>query len=125
MFCMNTNMENKIKLVQNEAKKHQSIKQKVNQIQAQEKKTINNSSIKNLSAINSLGAVIVITTMFYIYIAGILSLFFPDHNFHFMREVMRILECIAISIVSYFFGGIFKKDKKNTADDSEQKTKSF
>ena len=27
------------------------------------------------------------------------------------REMMRILECVSISIVSYFFGGIFKKDK--------------
>ena len=35
-----------------------------------------------------------------------------DANFNFMRETMRILECILISIVSYFFGGIFKKDKQ-------------
>ena len=91
-------------------KKYSKIKQKVKQIKSQYNRT-NPDAVRNLLAINSLGAIIVISTIIYIYIAGILSLFFSDANFHFMREMMRILECISISIVSYFFGGIFKKEK--------------
>ena len=63
-------------------------------------------------AINYLGAFIVVASLIYIYIAGIISMFVPENHFHFLREIMRILECIVISIISYFFGGIFKKDKR-------------
>ena len=90
--------------------KYSKIKQKVKQLQTHYARP-NCDPIRNMLAISSLGAIIVISTICYIYIAGILSLFFPDANFHFMREMMRILECISISIVSYFFGGIFKKEK--------------
>lgn len=90
--------------------KYSKIKQKVKQLKTYYSRP-NCDPIRNILAINSLGAIIVISTIVYIYIAGILSLFFPDANFHFMREMMRILECVSISIVSYFFGGIFKKDK--------------
>ena len=93
-------------------KKYSLLKQKVQQLTSQSSKP--SDPLRNLFAINSLGALIVISTIFYIYLAGILSLFFSDANFHFMREMMRILECILISIVSYFFGGIFKKDKQTT-----------
>lgn len=91
-------------------KKYSLLKQKVQQLTSQYSKP--SDPLRNLFAINYLGAVIVVSTILYIYIAGILSLFFSDANFHFMRETMRILECILISIVSYFFGGIFKKDKQ-------------
>lgn len=91
-------------------KKYSKIKAKINQIKSQYNRT-NPDPIRNIFAINSLGAIIVVSTLLYIYIAGILSLFFSDADFHFMREMMRILECIVISIVSYFFGGIFKKDR--------------
>ncbi len=91
-------------------KKFSKIKQKVKQIKLNYTR-FGVDPVRNIFAINSLGATIVISTILYIYIAGILSLFFPESNFHFMRETMRILECISISIVSYFFGGIFKNDK--------------
>ena len=91
-------------------KKYSLLKQKIQQLTSQYSKP--SDPLRNLFAINSLGALIVISTILYIYIAGILSLFFGDANFNFMRETMRILECILISIVSYFFGGIFKKDKQ-------------
>ena len=96
--------------------KYSKIRQKIKQIRSQCLRQ-NADPIRNIFAINSLGAIIVITTIFYIYIAGILSLFFPDANFHFMREMMRILECVSISIVSYFFGGIFKKEKQTEKKD--------
>ena len=90
--------------------RYSKIKQKVKQIKLNYTR-LGADPIRNIFAINSLGATIVISTILYIYIVGILSLFFPESNFHFLREMMRILECISISIVSYFFGGIFKKDK--------------
>ena len=117
MLINNTKTTEKIKVLAKKPEKCPPIKNKVNILQMQQKQKMPDPT-RNLFAINSLGAIIVILTMFYIYVAGILSLFFPDHNFHFMREVMRILECIAISIVSYFFGGIFKKDRKNQNDNS-------
>ena len=91
-------------------KKYSLLKQKIQQLTSQYSKP--SDPLRNLFAINSLGALIVVSTILYIYVAGILSLFFSDANFNFMRETMRILECILISIVSYFFGGIFKKDKQ-------------
>jgi len=90
--------------------RYSKIKQKVKQIKLNYTR-LGADPIRNIFAINSLGATIVISTILYIYVVGILSLFFPESNFHFLREMMRILECISISIVSYFFGGIFKKDK--------------
>ena len=91
-------------------KKYSKIKQKIKQIRSQYTRG-NIDPIRNLFAINSLGSFIIITTILYIYVAGILSLFISEASFNFMRETMRILECILISIVSYFFGGIFKKDR--------------
>ena len=93
-----------------QACKYSKIRQKVRQIKSQYTRQ-SVDPVRNIFAINSLGAIIVLSTIVYIYAAGVLSLFFPDANFHFMREMMRILECISISIVSYFFGGIFKKDR--------------
>ncbi len=91
------------------SKKYSKIRQKIKQIKSQyNRKTID--PIRNIFAINSLGAIIVISILFYVYIAGIFSLFIDDIHLNFIREVMRILECIAISIVSYFFGGMFKKE---------------
>ena len=95
--------------------RYSKIKQKVKQIKLNYTR-LGADPIRNIFAINSLGATIVISTILYIYIVGILSLFFPESNFHFLREMMRILECISISIVSYFFGGIFKKDKDRTKE---------
>lgn len=90
-------------------KKYSKIKQKVKQIKSHcNRKTVD--PIRNIFAINYLGAIIVISILFYVYIAGIFSLFVDDLHLSFIREVMRILECIVISIVSYFFGGIFRKD---------------
>ena len=109
METTNKKIENKKNNNKNK-ENYSKIKQKVKQIQFQYSRT-NPDALRNLFAINSLGAIIVVSTIIYIYIAGILSLFFSDANFHFMREMMRILECISISIVSYFFGGIFKKEK--------------
>ena len=91
--------------------KFSKIKQKVKQIKSRYKRS-RTDPVRNTFAINSLGALIVTSTIIYIYIAGILSLFFSEANFYFMREMMRILECISISIVSYFFGGIFSKTEK-------------
>ena len=99
-------------------KKYSLLKQKIQQLTLQGKPS---DPLRNLFAINYLGALIVILTILYIYIAGILSLFFSEANFHFMRETMRILECILISIVSYFFGGIFKKDKQMTDKQNNDK----
>ena len=103
-------MDNNKKKENSNIKKYSKIKQKVKQIKLNYNR-FNVDPVRNIFAINSLGATIVISTILYIYVAGILSLFLPEENFHFMREMMRILECISISIVSYFFGGIFKKDK--------------
>lgn len=96
--------------------KFSKIKQKVKQIKSRYKRS-RADPVRNTFAINSLGALIVTSTIVYIYIAGILSLFFSEANFYFMRETMRILECISISIVSYFFGGIFSKTEKISDED--------
>ena len=91
-------------------KKYSKIKRKIKQIKSQyTRKTID--PIRNIFAINSLGGFIVVLIMFYICISGIISLFFTEGNFSFMRETMRILECILISIISYFFGGYFNNDE--------------
>ena len=91
------------------SKKYSKIKQKVKQIKSQCTRE-NIDPVRNVFAINSLGAIIVVSVIFYIYVAGIISLFVGDANLHFIREMMRILECVSISIVSYFFGGIVKKE---------------
>ena len=96
--------------------KFSKIKQKVKQIKSRYRRS-KTDPVRNTFAINSLGALIVTSTIIYIYIAGILSLFFSEANFYFMREMMRILECISISIVSYFFGGIFSKTEKISDED--------
>ena len=101
---------NKCNDVKGNVKKYSKIKQKINRIKLNYTRNTSDP-IRNIFAINSLGATIIMSTILYIYIAGILSLFVSEDNFHFMRETMRILECISISIVSYFFGGIFKRDK--------------
>ncbi len=111
--CMEEEKKILLPVVKKKEKKigrYSKIKQKVKQIKLNYTR-LGADPIRNIFAINSLGATIVISTILYIYVVGILSLFFPESNFHFLREMMRILECISISIVSYFFGGIFKKDK--------------
>lgn len=111
--CMEEEKKILLPVVKKKEKKigrYSKIKQKVKQIKLNYTR-LGVDPIRNIFAINSLGATIVISTILYIYVVGILSLFFPESNFHFLREMMRILECISISIVSYFFGGIFKKDK--------------
>ena len=107
--------ERKIADSKKKIEKFSKIKQKVKQIKSRYKRS-RTDPVRNTFAINSLGALIVTSTIIYIYIAGILSLFFSESEFHFMREMMRILECISISIVSYFFGGIFSRTDKNLDD---------
>ena len=101
-------------------KKFSKIKQKVKQIKTRCRQGGIVDPIRNIFAINSLGAFIIISTIFYIYISSILSLFIKNADFNFMRETMRILECISISIISYFFGGIFNSKTDEEYYDNKQ-----
>ena len=93
-------------------KKFSKIKQKVKQIKTRCRQGGIVDPVRNIFAINSLGAFIIISAILYIYLSSILSLFVKNADFHFMRETMRVLECISVSIISYFFGGMFS-EKKN------------
>lgn len=101
-------------------KKFSKIKQKVKQIKTRCRQGGIVDPIRNIFAINSLGAFIIISTIFYIYISSILSLFIKNADFNFMRETMRILECISISIISYFFGGMFNSKTDEEYYDNKQ-----